>query len=434
MSGPSVPVIGIMGASLGTGNRGVSALGAALVKTAGEGLPDARPVMLIGERNADSFAVNVSGRRMVVPVVNYRMSPRASPSDHLLIIGLLASLYRLLPFRPLREAIKRRCPWIRTVAGAALVGDIRGGDSFSDIYGLRGFLLASLPVMTVIWVRGEIVLFPQTFGPYRHFLARAVARHILRHAPVILSRDRESMETVRSLIGPTDRLRFCPDVAFALDPTEPDPKGIEPPLPAPRSGCLVGINVNGLMYNGGYTRRNMFGLKLDYRTFLCRLTERLLEDESTRILLVPHTFAEPGDVESDPQACREVLATIPEALRGRVHLVTQWYDQHEIKGVIGKCDFFIGSRMHSCIAALSQGIPAVGVAYSKKFKGVFDSVGAADWVVDGRESDVTSAVQSILDALGRREEMRSLLAARLDIARQQLRDSFAHLLHPLGRS
>ena len=45
------------------------------------------------------------------------------------------------------------------------------------------------------------------------------------------------------------------------------------------------------------------------------------------------------------------------------------------KAVIGQCDFFIGSRMHACIAALSQGVPCVGVAYSMKFAGVFDTVG-----------------------------------------------------------
>ena len=66
-------------------------------------------------------------------------------------------------------------------------------------------------------------------------------------------------------------------------------------------------------------------------------------------------------------------------------IVDREYDQHEIKGVIGMCDFFVGSRMHACIGALSQGIPCVGVAYSMKFRGVFESVGVADWVVDSRQ-------------------------------------------------
>ena len=147
------------------------------------------------------------------------------------------------------------------------------------------------------------------------------------------------------------------------------------------------------MYYGGYTRANMFGLKLDYRTFVKCLVEQLLSDKSNRILLVPHTFAAGGRVESDPAACRELKQGLPPSLRDRVHLVTQEYDQHQIKGVIGMCDFFIGSRMHACIAALSQGIPTVGVAYSRKFAGVFEMVGAEDWVIDGASAVRTGSTE-----------------------------------------
>ena len=61
------------------------------------------------------------------------------------------------------------------------------------------------------------MLFPQTYGPYRHQIAKIVARYILRRADPILSRDNEGIESVQCLIGKTEKVRFCPDVAFALD-------------------------------------------------------------------------------------------------------------------------------------------------------------------------------------------------------------------------
>ena len=192
--------IGIMGASLATGNRGVSALGASLVKLLTQSLPGSQAVMLLGRPPGPPFQLTVNGRSVTVPVVNFRMSPKSALRDHLLWIAFLALLYRFSPFEAWRRSLRRRNTWIKTVAEATLVGDIRGGDSFSDIYGLRGFLLASLPILTVIWVRGSIVLFPQTYGPYKHWLARTVARSIFRRSACILSRDRDSMETVRELI------------------------------------------------------------------------------------------------------------------------------------------------------------------------------------------------------------------------------------------
>lgn len=41
---------------------------------------------------------------------------------------------------------------------------------------------------------------------------------------------------------------------------------------------------------------------------------------------------------------------------------------HAVQG----CRFFIGSRMHACIFALSSGVPSIGLAYQPKFFGLFE--------------------------------------------------------------
>ena len=46
------------------------------------------------------------------------------------------------------------------------------------------------------------------------------------------------------------------------------------------------------------------------------------------------------------------------------------YSPQELKGIIGLCDLFIGSRMHSTIASTSMLIPTVGIAYGHKMHGV----------------------------------------------------------------
>src|SRR5258708_7077049 len=155
--------VGIMGASLATGNRGVSALAASLVKLTGEMAPKAQAFMLLGDRYAHTYKVVAGGVSKEVPVINFRVSPRSEPNRNLFCIAFLALVFRFVPFGWSRRSITRFCPWIKAVEGAALVGDIRGGDSFSDIYRLREFLLASLAVVLTHWVCVGVVLFPQTF-------------------------------------------------------------------------------------------------------------------------------------------------------------------------------------------------------------------------------------------------------------------------------
>jgi polysaccharide pyruvyl transferase WcaK-like protein len=79
-----------------------------------------------------------------------------------------------------------------------------------------------------------------------------------------------------------------------------------------------------------------------------------------------------------------------------LYLVRGTYDQGEIKYIIGLCDLFIGSRMHACIAALSQNIPAVAIAYSRKFTGVLQTIDAEFSVADPRELE-NDAVLAVID-------------------------------------
>lgn len=431
-TGRTVFRVGVMGASLHSGNRGVAALGASLVGLMCQTRPNSQVSLLIGHREAKRTEVRVEGGCTTVRTVNYRLSPRAPLKEQLWWIMLMSALYQTLPSATARRLIIRRSPWIRAIAEADLVGDIRGGDSFSDIYGLSNFLLGCLPVLSVIWIRRGIHLFPQTYGPFRSKLAERLARYILSRADSIWCRDRLSLAEVSRLTDGSREGMLCPDVAFSLAATRPERPAIDPPLRRDGS-TVVGINVSGLVYNGGYTRANMFRLRLDYRVFLKRLVEQLLLDNANRILLVPHTFASPERVESDPAACLEVLRQVSPELRDRVHLVTEEYDQHEIKGVIGMCDVFIGSRMHACIGALSQGIPTVGVAYSRKFVGVFETVGAGHWVIDARDVCVQEALDRVGHLLLTRDDERARLQGSVATARAELRRSFDWIAANSGR-
>ncbi|HEU5125771.1 MAG TPA: polysaccharide pyruvyl transferase family protein [Verrucomicrobiae bacterium] len=418
----------IMGASMATGNRGVSALGNSLVKLIKTAHPEAEVTFLLGLRQPREFQAWLGDESCPVPTVNFRMSPKAPVHQQLWWILIFSLIHRWIPVRLIRHWIKQRFPWIRSVVEADFVGDIRGGDSFSDIYGLRRFVVGSLPVLSVIWLRGRIALLPQTHGPFKSPFSKMLARHILRRATPIMSRDQQSPDTIRELLGRNSEILCAPDVAFVLPVREPAVFRTEPPLPADANENLVGLNVNGLMYSGGYTQKNMFGLKLNYPQFLVQLCDSLLKEPSRRLLLVPHTFAPAGNVESDPEACAKVWQQLPAELQSRVHVLQGEFDQNEIKGVIGRCEFFIGSRMHACIAALSQGIPTVGVAYSKKFVGVFQSVGAKNAVIDGRDVDAEEAVTRTLAVFSNRVALRKILAVRVAQAQKNLGDFFKKML------
>ena len=92
---------------------------------------------------------------------------------------------------------------------------------------------------------------------------------------------------------------------------------IHPPLPDD-AGLLIGFNVSGLLYMGGYNRSNMFGLRFDYREFADALARRLLSETDCRLLIVPHVFGK--GVENDVEACHALYEVLEPEFQGRVHL------------------------------------------------------------------------------------------------------------------
>jgi colanic acid/amylovoran biosynthesis protein len=420
--------IGIMGTPVSSGNRGVLALGASLVNLCCQVSDKNEVILLLGNKDKRPAQFRVGLKPRLIPVVNCRMSPRSRPTDHFLWILVMSIVYALMPVPALRKAIVRSTPWIRTISETDMVGDVRGGDSFSDIYGFKNFFMGFLMAWTVLLIKGSIVHFPQTYGPYKSPIARWLARFLLKNSTVIIARDKTSQKVAQELIGPGRRVYLSPDVAFSLLPVPPDKMELNPPLTGPFPVNVIGLNVNGLMYNGGYSRQNMFGLKMNYANFLPEMVVALLAEHPGELWLVPHTYAPHGNVESDNEASQKLRDQLPGSLRHRVRVVSAEYDQHEIKWIIGKCDFFIGSRMHSCIAALSQGVPCVGVAYSRKFAGVFESIAAEEWVVEGREVSDEEAIARIVELYRKRDDVRSDLINRSESARRQLTEIFQRLI------
>jgi polysaccharide pyruvyl transferase WcaK-like protein len=117
-------------------------------------------------------------------------------------------------------------------------------------------------------------------------------------------------------------------------------------------------------------------------------------------------------------------AELSPTAHGRVHVLQGEYDQSEMKGIIGQLEFFLGSRMHACIAAISQLIPCVGLAYSRKFAGVFEAAGVGSMVLDLQQHELEFVLSACLERYRDRELARRSLEQRIPEIRRQLEDCF----------
>ena len=422
----------LMGAPFDTNNRGVSALSSSLVRLVTDSLPNARISFFEGNPKRLKKIVNFAGKELLIDVINYRLSPRAKLQEHIFVLTFLAILVRLTPNFRFQKKIIRWNSRLNDLNNCDFVFAINGGDSFSDIYGLRRFIEGRIPIIITMLLKKQFILLPQTYGPYNSRIANFIAKWILKSSSAAYSRDHDSIPLINELLGENQNnvsIGFCPDVAFTLPSSFPATFTIYPPTDKFGGEEWIGININGLLFHGGYTGTNMFGLLFDYKDFILKLIDKLLEETTTtRIALIPHTYGEKGNVNSDPEASRQVFATLKDKYKDRLHIVTGEYKESEIKAIIGRCNFFIGSRMHACIAAISQSIPTAAVSYSKKFYGVFGSVGLEAMVVDARFLNADEAIDHIFRIYQNRNMEKTTIKKKIDSVKEQVKATFIRIL------
>jgi len=422
---PAVNNICLLGQGFSTNNFGVHALSTGTISSLRNAFPQARFCFLDYDTFPAVYQVQIPGGPVTVPMLNIRFSKKLYLANHigrLLFLGLVG---RAIPFAGLREKFYARNPYLRQIQDSDFVAALGGGDSFSDIYGQQRLWCVVLPQILVLLMQRPLVLLPQTIGPFDTALGRFLARWILRRARRICTRDTESLDEVTRLLGyKPDQAALAYDMGFALDPMPPSEQVQEQIRGLRQQHELVGLNVSGLLYAGGYTGQNQFGLKSDYREIVRRLIALLIERHGMQVLLVPHVVGGPEDGESDITACNQIAAESGTKFKGRLHQLPDTLDHHQTKWVIGQCDFFIGSRMHACIAAISQGVPAMGLAYSRKFAGVFGSIDATNLVVDLTQLDLPEVLTLVEQQLQRRNDLRKNLRSVAPRLRQAVLDLF----------
>lgn len=236
-----------------------------------------------------------------------------------------------------------------------LIIDVTGGDSFSDIYGEKIFFAGILLKYYAVLSRRPIILAPQTIGPFSKKINGIIANRYMRHVKKIFIRDKMS-DQVLSKINKEKTVSVA-DMAFRL-----------PYKKNQRQKNVVGFNVSGLLYDKKNKLVNREGFS--YESLCNKLVELFLQ-MNYRVVLVSHVIGNEYDI-TDNDYCASLLM---KKKYPTVEIAPIFANPIEAKSYISQMNIFIGSRMHAVIAALSSGVPAIPIAYSRKFMGVFEPLG-----------------------------------------------------------
>lgn len=295
-----------------------------------------------------------------------------------------------------REAIQK----------ADVVIDFTEGDSFSDIYGVKRFLVTSYFKHIAINSRAALMLGPQTYGPFKRKIVAKIASKLILHADRVYARDQKSAELVGRIYG--KKIITTTDVAFSLPVGDFD----VPETKRPK----FGLNVSGLLWTGGYTESNQFGLTVNYREYINKLIDAVTQ-RGYEVYLIPHVV---GNLylECDSPVCKQLGTEHDNCV-----VAPDFTSPMQAKGYISHMDVFSGARMHSTVGAFSSGVLTAPFSYSPKFEGLYGSIGYP-YTINARVLTTDEAVKATLDYLDSPDMYRDAQVKALSRAKANI-DSFS---------
>jgi colanic acid/amylovoran biosynthesis protein len=255
----------------------------------------------------------------------------------------LFRVQRLLGFLP-RRFLK--------VYGAAPVTAV---DAFIDISGFAytdqwgALATRNLATLTRYYANRlcPVILLPQALGPFERSENQANFRRVLQNATLIFARDAQSYSYAHELLPDTLTLRQAPDITLFYAATE---KAVLKQEVNPYV-CIV---PNERMLDQG--RRDW---QDSYEHYLSEMVTMVLTQGMTVKLLVHDTGGE------DRRLVQRIFTQTKS--EGQVSIVEE-QSPESLKRTIGRSQFLIGSRFHSVVAALSQGVPALCLGWAHKYE------------------------------------------------------------------
>lgn len=244
----------------------------------------------------------------------------------------------------------------------------------------------------------------------------------------LMARDPLSWRRLRELLP--REVDLGADLAFLLQPdTETDlVRSIVPWLEAERrdNRFVLGVNANYLVAPN-YRAENT-GDRL-VEAYVRGLTAFASGTRPVSLLLIPHDFRAMVGRYDDLQLLQAIAERLPASLAAHTRVIDTRLGAREAKALVGHTDLVLSGRMHLAIAALDQGVPALGVTYQGKFEGLYEH-----FLVDGLSLAPDKllepgALESFLNQLAtRRDDLAAAITRRLPQVRELAMANFAALV------
>lgn len=251
-------------------------------------------------------------------------------------------------------------------------------DGLNDHYGLFMPIFFMYNDLLAIISGKKIMVSSASIGKFNRPITKIFSKLILNKVDLISAREDITKEyLLKDLEIDHPRIVSTADQAFLMEPTSD--RRIDEILLAENINKddrpIIGISPSKLIHK--YAFPNIIDKDIKYEEYVVSMTkiiDHITKNLGWTVVLIPHSLptATMGVTRDDFSTSKEIYDRVMDraANKDKLRLITGKYDADELKGIMSKCDMFIGCRMHSTIASTSTMVPTIAVVYGHKFHGI----------------------------------------------------------------
>lgn len=288
-------------------------------------------------------------------------------------------------------------------------------DSFTTIYGASSFYLNFFNILLGKLLKKNVVLYGGSIGPFKKKWFELLGRYILSKPDLITLREIISYEYLRKIGVKNSNMHVTADLAFAID-AAPEKRIAEI---LNKEGImethkpLIGASFSRVIAKWAYPDIQDTTEKYDrYSSVIAKVLDDLAEKTGATIVFIPHVIGH-GDYNDDRNAQTVIRNKMKN--KHKTISITNEYSAGELRGLIGKCDFFIGARTHSQISAAMMHVPFVAIEYeSFKTRGIIGKMlDCESNVYNIHDLDYDSLHSMVFDSWSRRASIKTELEKKM---------------------
>lgn len=330
-----------------------------------------------------------------------------------------ASILPILTYRLFGKAVFALTPasWralLRAYTQADIVVSKPGGFLYSSGRGMS-FIIAVYTLALALLAGKPVYMLPQSIGPLSHHWECVLLKWVLNRVRIVMVREPVSLRQLQACGLSPSRCYLLPDMAFAFSGAPPSfaekwlqAQGIKDDRGEP----LLGMTV----LNWG-AQNPRFQLQAEYEAACATAARFFVEHYGGKVFLFPQVWG-PLDSQDDRVPARRIADQLAD-LTGSIFMIEDPLPPDLLKSVYGLMDLFIGTRMHSNIFALSQGVPTIAIGYQHKTWGIIQMMGLERWHIDIQQVNAQILTEKLAALWTERDVVRSYLNQIIPTLSQQ---------------